>query len=221
MNFLLQFAESKVESPFHARRASTIPTLKSTTWGKDCTQHAQPGMSIGIPNSSAGSSTLGRSSWPSISRRPGMASLRLNLLSCSLSARGPPKRFEYNSRGPRRYRKVLPTTRYWVHPRYWSEKKKKKKTYIYALTNGHLGIIDEMVIYVRNVSDKGSLGQTQVRTSVKSQCFLTSHPVTMDDQMARKFEPGDSSSFVFDRYGCVMGMVLGGSNEKTPCISPT
>lgn len=62
MNLLLQFGESKVESPFHARRASTIPTSKSTTGGEDCTQHAQPGMSIGIPNSSAGSSTLGESS---------------------------------------------------------------------------------------------------------------------------------------------------------------
>lgn len=30
------------------------------------------------------------------------------------------------------------------------------KNYIYALTNGHPGVIDEMVFYLRNVSDKGS-----------------------------------------------------------------
>ena len=41
-----------------------------------------------------------------------MASLRLNLLSCSLSARGPPRRFEYDSRVPRGYQKILPATRY-------------------------------------------------------------------------------------------------------------
>ena len=53
------------------------------------------------------------------------------------------------------------------------------KNYIYALTNGHLGVIDEMIIYVRNVSDKGSLGQTHVSTGLERQGFLT-HNLVLD-----------------------------------------
>lgn len=58
-NVLLQFGESNVEVLFmrdeHQPHRSRTPQLEEG----DCTQHAQPGISIGIHDSSAGSSTLG------------------------------------------------------------------------------------------------------------------------------------------------------------------
>lgn len=167
MDFLLQFGESKVETLF-MRDKHPLYRSCNLQLQEVCTQHAQPGISIGIHNRSTGSSTLSESSWPLIFRKPRMASLWLNLLPCSLSARGLLRRFEYDSRVPRRYRKTPPATRHWVYPRYRSE-----KNYIYKLTNGHPGVIDEMIIYVRNASEKGSLGQTQVSTSVERQGLLS------------------------------------------------
>ena len=59
MDILLRFGEHSVETLFmrdeHTLYQSRNPQLEE----EDCTQHAQPGISIGIHNSSAGSSTLG------------------------------------------------------------------------------------------------------------------------------------------------------------------
>lgn len=61
MGFLLQFGESKIE-PLFMRDKHPLYRSCNLQLEEVCTLHAQPGISIGIHNSSAGSSTLSESS---------------------------------------------------------------------------------------------------------------------------------------------------------------
>ena len=59
MDVLLQFGEHTVETLFMRDEHTLYQSHNSQLEEEDCTRHAQPGISIGIHKSSAGSSTLG------------------------------------------------------------------------------------------------------------------------------------------------------------------